>query len=353
MLRGESIAQGSFGAATMRIGVIGLQGHDSVVLRGAETLGGCQVVAVSDDDEAAVARYCERNPLARTAEKYRNWQHLLEHTMMDVCVVADENGRRVEQLLALLARNIHIVAEKPLATTLDDLNRLRPAIARARSRVTMLMTMRHEPKYAKFRELVKAGAVGDINLITAQKSYRLGTRPEWQKSRARLGGTIPFIGVHPLDLIRFVTGLDYTHVAAFHGNLGRPEMRETEVQASLLLRMTNGASTTVRLDYLRPETAPTHGDDRLRIAGSRGVLEALGGEDELSLISGTDGPSRVRPEPVDNLFVAFVRALRENRPTPIPVEECLSLTELVLRAREAADTQQLLTLPASRAARNE
>ncbi len=117
----------------------------------------------------------------------------------------------------------------------------------------MLLTMRHEPKYVTMRKLVRDGAVGQVCQIASQKSYRFETRPDWQKSRQRLGGTIPFIGIHAVDLIRWISGLDFTHVAAFHGNNGTPEFKETEDQASILLRCTNGASATARLDYLRPQ----------------------------------------------------------------------------------------------------
>jgi predicted dehydrogenase len=332
----------------MRIGLIGLKGHQSVVLRGAEQLGDCQVVAVSDDDARELQAFLRQQPLAKGAESYSDWRMLVEHAMMDVCCVCDENGVRAEQLLALAERNVHIVTEKPLTTTLADLERVRSALGQSKSRLTMLLTMRHEPKYVAMRRLVRDGAVGTVCQVTSQKSYRFETRPEWQKSRQRLGGTIPFIGIHAVDLIRWVTGLDFTHVAAFHGNNGTPEFKETEDQASLLLRCTNGASATVRLDYLRPHTAPTHGDDRLRIAGSEGTLEAVGAEEDLLLVTKKQSLQRIKPERTENLFVEFVQALREGRPSRIPAEDCFYVTELVLRAREAADDRKLIELGASK-----
>jgi hypothetical protein len=71
----------------MKIGLMGLKGHYSTVLAGARELRGCEVVAVSDDDQQAVAQLIKREPLAADAQAYREWRHLLEHTMMDVCVL--------------------------------------------------------------------------------------------------------------------------------------------------------------------------------------------------------------------------------------------------------------------------
>ncbi|HXG10710.1 MAG TPA: Gfo/Idh/MocA family oxidoreductase [Gemmataceae bacterium] len=329
----------------MRLGLIGLKGHQNVVLEGARRLGNVELVAVADDSREELERFKKRQPLAKTAETYADWRQLLEHTVMDVCCVCDENHIRAEQLIALARRNIHIVTEKPLTTTLEDLERVQAALARSKSRLTMLLTMRHEAKYVKLRELVRAGAIGEVCQATAQKSYRLENRPAWFKERKRLGGTIPYIGIHALDLIRWVTGLDYTHVAAFHGRIGKPEMGETEDHASILLRMSNGASATARLDYLRPSTAPSHGDDRLRVAGTEGVIELRYSDNAVHLMTTSKKPHTIEPDPVPNLFVAFAQALEKNEPTPIPAEDCIYITEVVLRARDAADQQRMIELP--------
>lgn len=328
----------------MRIGMIGLKGHQSVVTKGAAQLGGCEVVAVSDDNLKAAKDFCTKEPLAKQAQPYSDWRMLLEHTKMDVCCLCDENWLHADQLVALAERNVHIVTEKPLATTPEDLERVRAALARSKSRMTMLLTMRHEPKYMTMRRLVQEGAIGPVCQISAQKSYRFEDRPEWQKSRRRLGGTIPYIGIHALDLMRWIGGLDFTHVAAFHGNNGTPEFGETEDHASILLRCTNGASATARLDYLRPDKAPTHGDDRLRIAGGDGILEAVGAEPELLLVTAKKEPYRIKPEPTDNLFVEFAQAIKEDRPSRIPAEDCFYVSELVLKARQAADERRMIDL---------
>jgi predicted dehydrogenase len=328
----------------MRLGLIGLKGHESVVLAGARQLGDIEVVAVADDDPAELDALFKKEPLTKNAERYTDWHHLIEHTMMDVCCLCDENAIRPEQLQALAARNVHIVTEKPLATTLEGLQQVRQALAKSQSRLTMLLTMRHEAKYAAMRDLIQQGVIGTPCQATTQKSYRIEQRPAWQRERQRLGGTIPYIGIHAIDMMRWLTGLDYTDVAAFHANIGTPEFGETEDQASVLLRLSNGGSATARLDYLRPEKAPTHGDDRVRIAGTEGVIEAGTPSEMISLITAKSGPTEIKPKPTANLFVDFVQALRENRESRIAAEDCLYITEVVLRAREAADTGKLVSI---------
>jgi len=328
----------------MRIGIIGLRGHADVCLAGMREVGACEIVAVSDADVSLTDAFCREHDEARDAERYADWRHLVEHTMMDLCVVVGETGERAEQLAALAERGIHICSEKPLTTTLDGLAKVRAAVAKGKVELTMLLTMRHQAKYVKMRELIAAGAIGTPALVTSQKSYRLGERPDWQKSRERFGGTIPFIAVHALDLMQWVPQLKVTHVAAFHANVCTPEFGESEDAASVLVRFENGASGTARLDYLLPETFPTHGDDRFRIIGGDGVLEVRQESPDVLLTTSTRATHAIDPGPDGNLFADFLRSLKQKRPSRMPTADALAMTELVLRTREAADRKELVAL---------
>lgn len=327
----------------MKLALLGLKGHVGAVLTGARALGDVEVVAVAEDDPTLLASFVKKEPLLHAAQSYEQWRHLIEHTMPEVCCVAGESGGRVEQLLALMERDIHIVAEKPLVTTLADLERLRVAFGKSKSQLTMLLELRHQPKNVRVREIIRRGDIGEVCQVATQKSYQWGERPDWYRSRARFGGTIPFIGIHSLDLIQWVTGLDFTQLAAFHGNLGHPEMGETEDHASVLARLSNGASVTARLDYLRPTAAATHGDDRLRVVGTKGIVEVNESDDAISLIAG-DKTERIPFGETENLFVEFAKSLHGGPAPRITADECFYITEVVLQARQAADDRNMVEL---------
>ena len=221
---------------------------------------------------------------------------------------------------------------------------MREAVAAAGVRLSMLMTMRFEPAYKKAHDLIRGGAVGEVILATSQKSYKLGDRPQWMRDRATFGGVIPFVGIHAIDLIGWTTGCEFVEVAAWHGNVAHPDIRDMEDNASVLLRMANGGTATARIDYLRPPTAPTHGDDRLRVAGSEGVIEVLGDDHRLTLITHDQGPRLLDPAPADQFFVEFVGSLRGECEHRVSAEDAFRLTEICLRAREAADEGRMVSL---------
>ena len=95
------------------------------------------------------------------------------------------------------------------------------------------------------------------------------------KSRATFSGAIPFVGIHMFDLMRWISGREFVKVAAFHSNVTQPQIREMHDNASAVFLLDNGGTATLRVDYLRPKAAPTHGDDRLRLAGGKARRSSL------------------------------------------------------------------------------
>jgi len=192
------------------------------------------------------------------------------------------------------------------------------------------------------REAVKQGLIGEVTQGGGQKSYRLGERPAWQKTRETFSGIIPFIGIHIMDLCRWATGREFAEVMAYAANVGHPEMGDLEDTACLIVRLDNGGSAAFRLDYCRPAAAPSHGDDRLRVAGSRGVIEAM--DEKVTLITHDAGPRELPLPPSVNFFAEYVEALRSDREPFIPFADCVGITEVVLRARESAESGKPIKL---------
>ncbi len=331
----------------MKLAFIGLKGHVGAILSGAKRLGNIELVAYSESTPSILESY-SKQPMFAGAQGYEHWRHLFEHTQMDVCCVADESGVRYEQLVALMQRGVHIVSEKPLVTQAKDLSELRQEFRRSKSKLTMLLELRHQPKNVRVREIIQAGRIGEVCQVSTQKSYKWGERAEWLKSRERLGGTIPFIGIHSLDTIRWITGLDFRRVSAVHGLSSSERTGQTEDHASILAELTNGASVTARLDYLRPANAATHSDDRLRVIGTKGVIEVNEGDEAITLIT-DEQVERIPFGQTENLFVEFFNYIQGGLRPRITAADCFYITEVVLLARQAADEHRSFEIPASSA----
>jgi len=321
-----------------KVGLIGLEGHYGVILEGILRHGDSKLSAVACRNEMALRLFRSHRAVTDETRFYHDYREMLERENLDIAAVCNVNNEHAETIVECARAGVHIISEKPLTTTLEDLDLVREAVGRSDVKVTMLMTMRFEPAYVRMREIITGGGIGEPVLVTAQKSYRLGIRPDWMKRRESFGGTIPFIGIHMLDLIRWTTGREFVEGMAYHSNVAHPEIGEMEDNASILLKLDNNGTATIRLDYLRPMSAPTHGDDRLRVAGSKGVIEATENGARLILIASSRGVIELDiPEEEDHIYLDFVRSIERGGEPKVTFREACEVTEISLKLRDSAD----------------
>ena len=325
-----------------RVAVYGLEGHEEVVFASVASRKDATLVAVASENTAALEAVKANKAVAAETRFYRDWRKMLDEEEISVLAVCSENDRHVAPIVEAAKRGIHVVTEKPIATDAGGLRKVRAAVEKSGIRFSVLFDMRTAGPYIVMREAVKSGAIGKPILIFAQKSYRLGERPEWMKHRRSFGGAIPYVGCHMLDLAMWITGLDVVRVAAFHGNAGKPEVGEMEDHAGILFEMTGGAAMALTLDYLRPAAAPTHGDARLRIAGSEGVIEVKDLETRVEVITPKKGPRDLRVGKGYNLFSDFLESIDGKKEHVVRPEEAFRVTEILLGALEAADTGKVV-----------
>ena len=279
----------------------------------------------------------KKTQLGQQARAYTDYREMLSQEELDICGVCNINNARTQILIDLAEAGIHILSEKPLVTTLEDLEAVRKAIERSAVKLSMLLTMRFTPAYQAAHDLIAQGAIGDVVLATAQKSYKLGNRPEWMRSRETFGGTIPFVGIHALDLVRWCTGQEFVEGMAYHSNAGHPDIREMEDNATIAVKLADGGSASARIDYCRPAAAPTHGDDRLRVAGTKGVIEVADAGTKVILMTEDKEPHEA-PLPEEEMFFAdFLASIKREREHRIPAADAFRMTEICLKLRDAAD----------------
>ncbi|MBI2440706.1 MAG: Gfo/Idh/MocA family oxidoreductase [Lentisphaerae bacterium] len=285
--------------------------------------------------------------IGANAPVFENPAGLLKETRPQVVVVSTRLDQIAPLAIAAAQSGCHLICEKPLALSHADLSALYTAVKKANVQCVAILGNCAHPALRAARKAVRDGLIGDIVLCNARKTYKFGTdRPLWFGRRDCYGGTIPWVGMHALDFIMSVTGLRFTAVAAMQGNMSHPQYPDCEDHCALILRLSNGGHATLSLDFLRPPGAPSHGDDRLRVAGSRGVIEAGLTLNTCVLISEDKPPLKLSlPEP-ENFFADLVRKLRDD-PESLAETTMSSfhLTRVCLCARDAADRQQVIPIP--------
>ena len=104
----------------MNVGLVGLKGHQGVVL-GELREAGCRLAAVCEDNAEALAgvpSWPSANPQTKT---YDSFEAMLDNEQLDVVCEAGTDNLRGGIIRACAERGIHVICEKPLAFTLDEL----------------------------------------------------------------------------------------------------------------------------------------------------------------------------------------------------------------------------------------
>lgn len=328
---------------TIRIGLIGIEQHYSDITSATKSIPNLQFTAICDPTESRV-KSAARNPVFGKAATYTDYREMLRTQKLDVVGVCGENGLRAAILQDCAERVPAIISEKPLALTLSELSAVRKAVERHNTGLTMLLTMRFSPIYQAMRRIVQNGDIGEVVSMDAQKSYKLGERPAWMKSRKSFGGTIPYIGVHMMDLMQWITGRAFTEVSAFQSTIGNPALGEMENVTALAFKLDNTGVASLRMDYQRPEAASSHGDDRLRIVGTKGIVEYQAATG-LTLITQSAGAQKITDLPkTKSLSVDFIESLHGGSAHQITKPEIFRLSEIILKARAAAQERKIVRL---------
>lgn len=279
---------------------------------------------------------------------YNDHKQMLKELKPDVAIISTRLDLIPLLIMDAADAGCHIIAEKPLALDLVTLEKVRLSVQRNKINLTAMLTMRSDPQFVAARQVYDSGDIGEAVLVNARKSYKWGTRPDWFSDKDKYGGTIGWVGIHAFDYINYITGLSFTKVAAMQSNFAHSERPACEDNCALAAELGNGGHATISVDYCRPENADTHGDDWIRIVGTKGLLEASGSKKECSVISSEKGSfQHVLPDGKEKIFRKFLLNILDGKSNDEIARISFMLTKICLIAREAAQENKVLNLGTS------
>ncbi len=323
---------------TLRVGLAGAGGIGvDQHLPGWAKVPFAEVAALADPSPDALARAAALVPGAR---HFEDWRDLVARDDLDVVDVCTPNALHAVVARAALRAGKHVLCEKPLATSAAEVAELADA-ARAAGRVLMAaQQLRFDRTAVGLKGLVDSGMLGEVYYARAQWLRRrlLPARPTFTERRLSGGGPAFYIGVHVLDLACWFMG--WPEPVSVSAGLGtflarRPDVAgewgewdrarfDVEDFAAGFVRFANGAVLTLETSWLAFQ--PERETVKVQCYGTRGGLVwpegVLVGETERSPWDLRLTDTSRNPAHHDEIW-AFAEAVRDGKPSPIPVEETL------------------------------
>jgi predicted dehydrogenase len=324
---------------------IGGFGHSDAVFRDLAGMQEAELIGLAPAYQGEdISKFLKLEP-GFGKKVYDDYKQMLKEQKPDVAIVSTRLDLIPQLIMDAADAGCHVIAEKPLALDLAKLEKVRRKVELKKINLMAMLTMRSAPQFTAARQVYDSGAIGEAVLVNARKSYRWGTRPDWFGEKDKYGGTIGWVGIHAFDYINYITGLNFTKVAAMQGNFAHSERLACEDNCAILAELSNGGHITISVDYCRPEIAPTHGDDWVRIVGTKGVLEASGSKMECSVISNDKGSFQYAlPDRKDKIFSRFLLNILNGKSNDEIAQASFMLTKVCLIAREAAQKSKVLNI---------
>lgn len=339
---------------TFGVGISGAGAIAAVHAEALEELDDARLVAVTAASEVAGRKLAQTHRAGWHAE----FGELLERPDVDVVMLCTPSGLHPDQAVAAARAGKHVITEKPMAVTLEGVDRMIRACREAGVTLSVIFQYRYNRGALRLKRAVEAGLFGSLVLGNAFVHWHR-TRAYYEESGGWRGtwaldggGALMNQSIHAVDLLQWILG-PVESVCGYAGTLAHDI--EAEDTASAALRFASGALGAIQ------GTTSAHEDSPLRIeirgTGGGATLEGPrltawqpGREEEV--LSPRDLESLPEPRGDEPLGIAHRRqlkeifaALREGREPPVPGEDARKAVEIVLGIYRSAVSGERATFP--------
>jgi myo-inositol 2-dehydrogenase/D-chiro-inositol 1-dehydrogenase len=326
---------------TLKVGMISFaHGHAHSYLNSLRSMANVEVVGIADERHSRVEKVISKFELPYF-EKYED----LLATDVDAVVICAENARHAEITIAAARAGKHVLCEKPLGLSLEEMEAM---IAACREHGVQLMTAfpcRYLASVIRAKEAIDQGQIGDILAI---KGTNRGSLPSGWFLQPELsgGGALLDHTVHVMDLMNWFTQSEVTEVYAYAATLFHEEI-EVDDAGMIHVKFANGVFGVLDTSWSRNPAFPTWGDVTMTVIGTKGTLSIDGFAQKNDLYSEENGKgvwSFWGDSMDDYLVKSFVHALLNDEQVPITGEDGLRSTIVALAGYKSVALGQPVAL---------
>ena len=247
---------------------------------------------------------------------YGSSDDLLQDDSVEIVAIGDYYGVRGNLAIRALEAGKHVIADKPLCTSLNEAMQIRELAEKNNLAVGIMLDLRDDATMITAQNAIDSGLLGRINNIIFEGQHPLlyGIRPDWYFEKGKHGGVINDIAIHGIDLVRQFTHSDMAQVlAARCWNFYAAQVPEFRDSAQFMLRMENGAGILADVSYAAPSSQgyshPSYW--HFRVWGEKGLLDFRTGSAQVQAYLNGEKEPRLLPliSPRQTYLDDFLRAV--------------------------------------------
>lgn len=228
------------------------------------------LVGIYDMDRKIAKEVADRY----SVESYPDIEELIKRSGAQAVSIATPTTHHAKSSITCLRSGIHVLVEKPIAEDRSSAEKMIEEARKAGVVLSVGMVERHNPIVKFTKEMIEKGIIGQIVTIGTK---RLSTLPP----RIKDVGVITDIGVHDMDVMRYISGSEARTVYALGGKVKTDNFED---HATFLVRFANGIEGVGEVSWLSPMKVR-----KMTISGSNAIAEMDYIDQELLVSSSTFG----------------------------------------------------------------
>jgi predicted dehydrogenase len=198
---------------------------------------------------------------------YTDYREILEKEDIDMVDIATPNYLHAPIAVSAAEAGKHILIQKPMATTLEECDRIINAARKAGVKLSVIHTLRFEPPNFALKSFIEDGLLGEVAMVRGRLSHGLGfsiQSTDWRYSIEKTGGgAFIQLGIHLVDLFRWYLG-DVVKVSAFSKTLF--SKMEGDDITTCLVEFRSGGIGVLETSYVEKDY-----QQRIEVYGSDGL----------------------------------------------------------------------------------
>ena len=216
----------------------------------------------------------------------------------DVIAIMTPNDSHFALAHAALMQGFDVICDKPMTNTLHEAEQLFSAVKTSGLVFCLTHNYTGYPMVRQARAMIEAGELGEIRLIQVEyvqggnaRENDLKRARSWRHDANRGGPSLVMgdIGTHAHNLLRYITQLEVTEVAAEVGSIVPGHV--VHDFAGAMLRLSNGARGSF---WVTQAAAGVENCLRIRVSGALGTLEWMQEIPQILQFKPLDGPAQTR-----------------------------------------------------------
>ncbi|MEI8332454.1 MAG: Gfo/Idh/MocA family oxidoreductase [Chloroflexota bacterium] len=197
---------------TLRWGILGPGRIAPRIVRAVAACPRAELVAVASRDDGRAVAFAAAHGISRA---FGSYDALLRAPDVDVVYVALPNHLHAEWTVRALEAGKHVLCEKPIALTVEEVDAIAAAAERAGRIAVEAFMYLHHPQILRAVDLARSGALGRLELVGGSFSFSLTQPGDPRADPSMGGGSLWDVGCYPVSFARRIAGEEPDRVGAF------------------------------------------------------------------------------------------------------------------------------------------